>query len=197
MGQLIRPPVVRQKPPVTLTPAEVDALRRQCATMRDRVVIELAYGMGLRVMEIAALRVDDIDWSRMILLVRGKGGTEELLPMPVSVAWAIRAYFTQHPPPGSGHVVRQMYSDLPMAADSLSKHVINLARRAGVKRGAHDGRGAHSLRRTCATELLESGASVVQVQQVLRHRNLATTQHYLRRSSAEELRRVLERRATA
>ena len=84
-----------------------------------------------------------------------------------------------------------------MTADTLSKLVIKLSKAAGVKRAPYDGRGAHSLRRTCATDLLESGASVVQVQQVLRHQNLATTQAYLRRSSAEELRGVLERRATA
>lgn len=197
LERLVRRPVVRAKPPVTLTLAEVDAIRHQCRTMRDRVVIELAYGLGLRVMEIAALQVEDIDWRRMLVEVNGKGGSIDVLPLPQRVAWAIKAYYLQAPPPGSGPVVRRLYSSLPMTADTLSKLVIKLSKAAGVKRAPYDGRGAHSLRRTCATDLLESGASVVQVQQVLRHQNLATTQAYLRRSSAEELRGVLERRATA
>src|SRR5690606_8896868 len=82
----------------------------------------------------------------------------------------------------------------PMSAQLISDLLRDWLIEAGLKRHKHDGIGAHALRRTCATDLLESGASVRQVQAVMRHASLTSTERYLRRSNAEELRGILEDR---
>lgn len=78
-----------------------------------------------------------------------------------------------------------------MSAQHISESVGGWLREAGIKRGRHDGIGAHALRRTCATELLQRG-TIRQVQAVLRHASLTSTERYLRRSEAEELRALVD-----
>jgi integrase len=78
-----------------------------------------------------------------------------------------------------------------MSAQCISEMVGAWLRDANLKRDRFDGIGAHALRRTCATELLQRG-NIRQVQAVLRHASLTSTERYLRRSEAEELRQLVD-----
>jgi site-specific recombinase XerD len=180
--------------PQTIPPADVDAMRHACTNMRDRAVIELAWGIGLRCVEVSRLQVGDVDWRDRLVIVRGKGGNNDVLPLPERVGWVLDAYLSEHPAT-AGPLVRDLrWHRHPLSAAWVSQLVARIATDAGVKRGAYDGRGAHGLRRTCATELLDSGANIRQVQAVLRHASLSSTERYLRRSTAQELRGVMEGR---
>lgn len=181
--------------PVTLNSAEVDAIRHECSTTRDRAIVELAWGLGLRCVEIARLQIADVDFTGRLVEVHGKGGHVDMLPLPSRVDLALQAYLLEHPAP-SGPLLRDLrWHRHPISPAWVSEVVVRLAKRAGVKRSRYDGKTAHGLRRTCATELLDDGATIREVQAVLRHASLSTTERYLRRSSANDLREVLERRA--
>lgn len=194
---VIARPRPHRRVPVTLTPNEIRALRGACETNRDRVIVELGWGVGLRCVEIAQLEVPDVDFDRALILVRGKGDHHDLLPLPCSVATALGTYLTERPAT-EGPVVRsERRPSEGLTANWVSHVVADLATTAGVKRARYDGRGAHSLRRTLATDLLEGGESIRKVQRVMRHRSLTSTEAYLRIPEVEELRGPLERRREA
>jgi integrase len=110
---------------------------------------------------VARLRGEHVDHAGGTLVVHGKGGHVDTLPLPPSVARLV--------PPGTrGPVVG-------LSADSVAAHVVRAMRRAGVH-----GRTSHALRRTYATRLMRDGASAVDVMRLLRHSSLATTTSYVR-----------------
>lgn len=166
--------------PRGLTPAEVGALLASCdrATptgRRDYAILVLLVRLGLRTAEVAALRLDDIDWRAGEIIVRGKGRTEERLPLPSDVGAAIVAYL-QHGRPrrAEREVFLRVHAPIRrLDPQSVSDRVRVAAQRAGV--GSF---GAHRLRHTAGTEMLRGGASLTEVAQVLRHRRVATTAIY-------------------
>ena len=188
-----RVPKVRHAPR-TLTPNEVSLLlERADGDPRLAAVLALMYGLGLRCVDISRLQTDDIDRASMIVTVVGKGRHTDLLPLPKWVAEALDRYVTRW---AGGPLIRNErrgFTHLPLSAQRISEIVAIHARECGVKRSCHDGRGAHALRRTLATELLADGANIRQVQAVLRHASLQSTEHYLRRAEVADLRPVLER----
>lgn len=191
----IRPPRAVRPNPVTLTPEEVQSLRDACSNPRDALMVELAWGLGLRCVEISRLEVADVDLVAGFVDVHGKGNTHETMPIPPSVARSIRLYLSRHPA-SSGPLVRDLrFHRRGLLPKTVSIIMANLAKDAGVKTRAYDGKGAHSLRRTCATDLLERGANPSQVMRVLRHSSLRSIDHYLRRVNSEELRPLLDARA--
>ena len=181
-----------RRSPVTLSDDEVAALLAAVPDLRGDVVVKLMLWLGLRCVDVSRLEVGDVDFGAGMLRVTGKGGHVDVLPLPRVVATAIRRYLRAYPA-SSGPLVRAY--DAPvraLTAQRLSELVGSWLRSSGVKRCRLDGRGAHSLRRTCATELLGRGANVRQVQAVMRHESLRSTEHYLRRADAEELRPLVE-----
>ena len=166
--------------PRGLTPAEVKALLANCdrATptgRRDYAILVLLVRLGLRAAEVAALRLDDIDWRAGEIVVRGKGHTEERLPLPSDVGTAIAAYLQHGRPrrPEREVFLRVLAPIRRLDPQSVSDRVRVAAERAGV--GSF---GAHRLRHTAGTEMLRGGASLTEVAQVLRHRRVATTAIY-------------------
>lgn len=201
LGELDRNPLIGISPPrpprpnpVTFTAAEVDRVREACTNWRDRVIVELMWGIGLRCVEVSRLEVADVDLAGRYVTVHGKGGGFDVLPLPERVAWVLENYLEAHPAT-AGPLVRDVrFHRTGLKAQRVSDVMVEIMRRAGVKRRAYDGRSAHTLRRTCATDLLDAGANIRQVQAVLRHASLNSTEHYLRRSNAEDLRGVLDQR---
>lgn len=166
--------------PRGLAPAEVKALLASCdrATptgRRDYAMLILLVRLGLRAAEVAALRLDDIDWRAGEIVVRGKGHTEERLPLPPDVGAAIAAYLQHRRPrwPEREVFLRVAAPIRRLDPQSVSDRVRVAAERAGV--GSF---GAHRLRHTAGTEMLRGGASLTEVAQVLRHRRVATTAIY-------------------
>lgn len=156
---------------------------------RDHAMIMLLARLGLRGGEVAALELDDFDWRRGLVLIRGKGGRHDALPLPVDVGEAISSYITSaRAQVQSRRLFLRVRAplDVALTVNSVKEAVKQACRRAGLPPI-----GPHRLRHTAATGLLRSGASLTEVGQVLRHRGLRTTAIYAKvdRKALRELAR--------
>jgi integrase/recombinase XerD len=166
--------------PQDLTAGQVDSLLDACdrgtpTGRRDYAVIVCLHRLGLRCGETTGLRLDDIDWETGILIIHGKGGRTDRLPLPVDVGQALVDYLRHGRPDTSSRAVfvRARAPFTAMASSSLSCIVARAARRVGLGM-VH----AHRLRHTAATRALNAGASLDEVAQLLRHAGTATTMIY-------------------
>lgn len=165
--------------PRGLKPAEVRAVLSVCPDARSRLVVLLMVQEGLRRKEVAELEVGDIDADEHVALVRGKGGHERVLPLSDETREALARYLAECPAL-AGPLVRSMTDGRSsLAPITVGRMVSALMTAAGVKKRAYDGRSAHALRHTAATDILRSGAHLRDVQAALGHRSLATTERYL------------------
>jgi site-specific recombinase XerD len=143
---------------------------------RDFAILTLLVRLGLRAGEVAALVLDDIDWRRGEIGVRGKANRYDRLPLPADVGQAIVDYL-RHGRPGValGRAVF-VWAHAPyraLSSTAVTTVVANAGRRAGI--GLI---GAHRLRHTAATSMLRAGGSLTEIGQVLRHRRVLTTAVY-------------------
>jgi integrase/recombinase XerD len=142
---------------------------------RDLAILLLLSRLGLRIGEVAALRLDDLDWRAGEFVVCGKGNRQERLPLPVDVGDAVAAWLKDGRPDCQNRYVftraRAPHDGLHPSA--LTSVVHRACRRAGLPRV-----GAHRLRHTAATEMLRAGGSLREVGQVLRHRSSEVTSIY-------------------
>jgi integrase/recombinase XerD len=147
--------------------------------LRDRALVELLYGTGTRISEVVGLDVDDVDLETMTLVVTGKGGKQRILPLGECAAVAVDAYLVRGRPvlaaKGRG-TPRLLLNTLgrPLTRQSAYAVVTDAAARAGISRTV----GPHTLRHSFATHLLERGADVRVVQELLGHASVTTTQIY-------------------
>jgi integrase/recombinase XerD len=148
---------------------------------RDRAVLLLLARLGLRSGEVAALTLDDVDWSAGLLRMRGKGAREALLPLPADVGQAIAAYLQDGRPQADD---RRLFlrSRAPIRgfgndAVAIGSIVMHALKRAGVDAPR---KGAHQFRHALAVQLLGSGASLAEIGEVLRHRSPQVTALYAR-----------------
>lgn len=165
--------------PKMLEPAQVRAVlaspdRRTAIGARDYAALLLMLRLGLRACEVAALTLDDLDWVRGEIVVRGKGSTGRL-PLPCDVGAALVAWLRRRRRTAP---TRSMFlcCVAPYRAASANTIVAlagRVLRDAGVPTG-----GGHRLRHTAATMMLRHGASMTEIAQVLRHRHLDTTAIY-------------------
>lgn len=190
----VRPPREPRRVPRTVQPPVAAALVAGLPDERARLVVLWMLHLGLRCGEVARLELGDIDFDARLVLVRGKGGNERMLPVPAEAWQALDGYLAVHPC-SSGPLVRR-YDDphRGLSPHYVSDLVRGWMRDIGVKRSSRDGISGHALRRTCASDLLEGGAHIRQVQAVLGHQSIATTEKYLRRSDAKDLRGIMDGR---
>ncbi len=178
--------VVRPKLPSRLPkPISVEDVTRLLAQpdtspagLRDRAVLETLYGAGLRVSELVGLDVDDVDLEEGSVRVLGKGGKERDVPIGRYAREAIAAYLTRVRPSIATRRSRSALF-LNLRGGRLTRQGCTLLLEKHV-RGAGLGRriGPHVLRHSFATHLLEGGADVRVVQELLGHASVATTQVY-------------------
>jgi site-specific recombinase XerD len=148
--------------------------RRRTIGRRDYAILLLLVRFGLRSGEVAAIRLDDLDWRRGEILVRGKTGRDERLPLPVDVGEAIVSYLHRRPRVQSRALfLRAVAPFHGLSSDAIAGVVGAACARAGVPPVT-----PHPLRHTAATEMLRRGASLVEIAQVLRHREVKTTAIY-------------------
>ncbi len=165
--------------PRGLEPAAVKKLlascdRRTLVGRRDYAILLLLARLGLRAGEVAAIRLDDVDWRSGLLLVRGKGGRHDELPLPVDVGEAIVSYLRRRP----RCECRALFLRVTAPRRELNRSTIGWVVRAACDRAGLPRVGAHRLRHTAATEMLRHGASLAEIGQVLRHREQKTTAIY-------------------
>jgi len=131
--------------------------------------------LGLRAGEVAAIELGDVDWRAGELLVRGKGGRRERLPLPADVGEALADYVQHGRPRCAG---RPLLVILHVPYTGLNRsHVLSAVHRA-CRRAGLPKFGAHRLRHAVACDLLRKGASLTEVGQVLRHQDERTTAIY-------------------
>lgn len=142
---------------------------------RDRAMVLILARLGLRAGEVAALRLDDIDWVAGELSVRSKGRRVERLPLPAAVGEAIAAYLVDGRPASSS---RNLFLAVAAPHAPLGRGGVgDVVRRCCVDAGIAPF-GPHRLRHTVATETLRAGGGLAEVAQLLRHRHLETTAIY-------------------
>jgi len=145
---------------------------------RDYAVLLLLARLGLRAKEVAALRLEDVDWDAGELVIRGKGGRVERLPLPWEVGEALSRYLRDARPACSTRQV-VVCMRAPRRGFRNGSAVGTIVRRALARADLHPPhQGAHLLRHSLATRLLRNGASLVEIGELLRHRNLDTTRIY-------------------
>jgi site-specific recombinase XerD len=144
------------------------------AGVRDHAVLVVLARLGLRASEVAALRLDDLDWESGAVSVRVKGGGVHRLPIPHDVGVAIVDYLHRRPDSRCREVFVQLPSpDAPMTGWAVSALVARAAAKAGV--GAVR---AHRLRHSAARAVLEAGGGIAEVGELLGHRSLEVTRMY-------------------
>jgi integrase/recombinase XerC len=183
-----RPKVVNRLPTV-LRPREADALTEaphgtedgdpfeRAIASRDRAVLELLYGSGLRVGEVAALTVDRIDVRRRRVLVLGKGSKEREVPISEYAADAVRAYLRDERSAMAPDGSRQLFFNRRRKPFS-ERDIRSMVQRYGATLLPGRRVTPHTLRHSFATHLLEGGADIRAVQELLGHASVATTQRY-------------------
>jgi integrase/recombinase XerD len=146
--------------------------------IRDRAVFELLYGAGLRVSELTGLDVDDVDLDEGAVRVLGKGGKQREVPIGRAAREALATYLRRGRPElvgaRSGGALFVGARGRRIARQTCARLLDHHARRAGIDRHV----SPHTLRHSFATHLLEGGADVRVVQELLGHASVATTQVY-------------------
>jgi integrase/recombinase XerC len=146
---------------------------------RDRVVLELLYGCGLRNSELVGINLGDIHWSNQALLVRGKGKKQRLVPFGESAGEALQAYL-----PRRQKVLGEMKKSTPALLINrrggrlTTRSVGRIVKQIAVARGLSPDLHPHTLRHAFGTHMLEEGADLRAIQELLGHERLATTQRY-------------------
>ena len=160
------------------------------ARYRDVAILETIYSCGLRISELCGLRVADIDWNEQLLRVRGKGKKERLVPIGDTALAAIKKYWScLRQPPGVELPVFLSEKQIPgpMSRVMLARRLKTYLSQAGLDPKLTP----HKLRHSFATHLLDAGADLRSVQELLGHAHLVTTQVYTH-VSTERLKKAYE-----
>ncbi|MBI2834470.1 MAG: tyrosine recombinase XerC [Acidobacteria bacterium] len=195
---LIENPKVEQKIPSHLDIDEMSTLLEMPDTStpigrRDRAILELFYASGLRLSELVGLDLEDVNTNGRLVRVLGKGRKERIVPFNMSAADALRACLRdrrtfESPSRAGGGNTRRNALFLNYRGGRLSgRSVDNLVRRYVAGCSARFGISPHALRHSFATHLLERGADLRAIQELLGHARLSTTQRYTHVNAAHLL----------
>ena len=196
---LVSPPRPERRMPAHLEIDDMEALLAapDAATplgRRDRAILELLYASGLRLSELVGLDTGDVNHGGRLVRVRGKGGRERVVPFHRRAGDAIRDYLPARralcagaavPPAGAGAVPGRDPLFVNYRGGRLSgRSVDRLLRRYVAQSSARLGISPHALRHSFATHLLERGADLRSIQELLGHARVSTTQRYTHVSAA-------------
>jgi integrase/recombinase XerC len=200
-------PKAGRRLPVFLTPAQISALLEAPAQemqraskqkrfqpslyFRDAALLETLYSCGLRISEICQLTSGDIDWTEQIVRVRGKGKKERLAPVGEPALEAIRDYWRKReytPDPSMPAFLAGAHKISPLKPRAIQVRLKKYLAAAGLDPGITP----HKLRHSFATHLLDAGADLRSVQELLGHAHLVTTQVYTH-VTTERLKRAYDK----
>jgi site-specific recombinase XerD len=187
-SRLVPGPRRNRRLPRILTVAEVESLLAAAGgadplAVRDRLILELLYGCGLRSQETVSLTLGDVEAERAQLRVHGKGGRTRLVPMGEETSAALRRYLARsrpslsaRAPAGEGARHRPLllsHNGRPLSTSDIRRLVVKYCTRGGVPHAS-----PHMLRHAYATHMLERGADLRVIQELLGHSSVSTTQVY-------------------
>jgi integrase/recombinase XerC len=180
-----KPKVLRVPEVAALVRARVERPRDPSLAVRDRAILEVLYGSGMRRAELAGLDLDNVDLAGRTARVTGKGNKQRLVPLTEAAAMAMRSYLTVRPSsPDRAFFLGRNKRRLGLR--QVWQIVKDIAERAGIERAT-----THSMRHSFATHFIEGGGDVSTLQKLLGHANISTTQVYLDQSIAH-LRRAFD-----
>jgi integrase/recombinase XerC len=208
-GALVPTPKREVRMPAHLSEDEMTALIAAAAGQtplgrRDRAILELFYASGLRLSEVAGLDLEDVNLGARMARVLGKGGKQRLVPFNTSTVNAIRAYLkgreelvgalrgdSSNPPKGGSQVRASRQRD-PLFVNYrggrlTARSIDRLVRRYVAASSARAGISPHALRHSFATHLLQRGADLRAIQELLGHARLTTTERYTHVNAAQLL----------
>jgi integrase/recombinase XerC len=185
---LIHSPKISKPLPKTIDEPQIQQLLNQSfdqasiLMMRDLALVELMYGSGLRASEVVGLTMQDLNLSQRMLRVLGKGNKQRLVPITKPCQQSISLYLKDVRPILMQHLATDQLSvhlflnhlGKPLTVRGLEYILAQLARRSGVDLHIHP----HQLRHTFATQLLDNGADLRTIQELLGHATINTTQIY-------------------
>ncbi|MCP4675657.1 MAG: tyrosine recombinase XerC [Deltaproteobacteria bacterium] len=181
----VRTPRLRNKLPRYLTVDEAVGLAEtrsgtEPLALRNDAIVEVLYGGGLRVSELASLDLDNVDLQAGTARVVGKGSKERLVPLGRAAVQAIQTYLSKRDRAvRKGRVPDDRALFINRDGRRLSvRSVQNIVRKKGLTAGARESVSPHALRHSCATHLLDGGADLRTIQEILGHASLSTTQVY-------------------
>ncbi len=184
----------------------VDSVGEDAASWpaRDRAILEVLYGCGIRNAELTGLNLDDIHWANEAILVRGKGQKQRLVPLGDAAAQAIRAYLAERSArlaaagKAKSNATPALFVNLQLRglgkagganssgqARLTTRSVGRIVKRIAVLRGLSADVHPHTLRHAFGTHLLEEGADLRAIQELLGHERLSTTQRYTQLTTAQ------------
>src|SRR5579863_1821895 len=179
----------------------VDSVEGDAASWpaRDKAILELLYGCGIRNAELTGLNLNDIHWANEAILVRGKGQKQRLVPLGDAAAQAVRAYLgerearlTAKSGP-KGPRTPALFLSLQLRglgrpggeARLTTRSVGRIVKRVAIQRGLSADVHPHTLRHAFGTHLLEEGADLRAIQELLGHERLSTTQRYTQLTTSQ------------
>ncbi len=181
----VRPPAPARRLPKAIPVDEVERLLSSAgaqdtpAALRDRALLEVLYGTGARISEAVGLAVDDLERGAGLVRLAGKGGRQRLVPVGSYAARAVEAYLVRGRPALATRGAAGGALFLNARGARLSRQSAWAALRAAADRAGLSGRiSPHTLRHSFATHLLDGGADVRVVQELLGHASVTTTQIY-------------------
>ena len=202
LGGMVSTPKLARRMPIHLDQDEISELLESpdsetALGRRDRAILELFYASGLRLSELVGLNVDDVNLRDQLVRVLGKGGKERVIPFNQSTADAISAYLDDHRVlvnsnnqtsgqrrPQSAIVSVPLFVNYRGGRLS-GRSVDRLVRKYVVQSSARLGVSPHALRHSFATHLLERGADLRAIQELLGHARVSTTQRYTHVNAAQ------------
>ena len=179
----------------------VDSVGEDAASWpaRDRAILELLYGCGIRNAELTGLNLGDIHWANDAILVRGKGQKQRYVPLGDAAAEALRSYMTEREArlaaagSDAGKGTPALFVNLRLRglgklggqARLTTRSVGRIVKRIAILRGLSSDVHPHTLRHAFGTHLLEEGADLRAIQELLGHERLSTTQRYTQLTTAQ------------
>lgn len=170
-------PKIPKKLPKVMSISEIENILRENLTKTQRLIVELLYGCGLRVSELVSLKTNSIDLNANYLKCSGKGSKERLVPLGSKAKQALIEYFEQRDFLVKKHNIETKNLFIADSGRFLTRQdVYNFIHEQGKK--IHKNISPHTLRHSFATHLLENGADLRIVQELLGHSDVSTTQLY-------------------
>jgi integrase/recombinase XerD len=160
--------------PVIVTRLLSSCDRRRLLGQRDYAILLLLVRLGLRAGEVAAMTLEDVAWRRGEVLIHGKGNRQDVLPLPVDVGEAVVSYLSRR----GRDEIPAVFVNVRAPRGPLTRSAIKSIVRRACERSGVPVISPHRLRSTAATGMLAGGASLEEIAQVLRHRDVKTTSIY-------------------